>query len=268
MKKQIKHLVLAMCICVFAFVITGCGAAVTTGVRITSSTRANCTISVGYDDEMLSALAEFSGTTKAALIKEMKKSGAKYATKKIDGVTYNMFYMTVKNAKLCEIEEMLTESGYTNVCLTGSYFYATLDTRGSSAGSSASTSTGSIDMTDSMSFYMSTRITFKSKVNTTNGKLSKDGKTVSWVVKKAGKKNAFYASTNKATKTTTINSVRNGKTYKAGKKLTVSYSRNLVRMKLDGRIVKPGTAVRKKGTHTVMIWSRNGRIQKITFKIK
>ena len=39
-------------------------------------------------------------------------------------------------------------------------------------------------------------------------------------------------------------------------------------MKLDGTAVKPGKAVTKKGTHKLIIWSKDGKVQRVTFKIK
>mgnify|MGYP007107272225 CR=1 FL=1 len=55
---------------------------------------------------------------------------------------------------------------------------------------------------------------------------------------------------------------------KAGKKITVSNSKSLVKMKLDGKVVKKNTVVKKKGTHTLTIWSKNGKVQNVTFTIK
>ena len=269
MSRQLKHLLLAMCICVFGFIMTGCGAAVSTNVRITSSTKANCTISVGYDDELLSAIADMSDTTKAAIIKDMKKSGAKYSKKKIDGVVYNMFYSTVKNAKLSQVEALLTQCGYTNVCVKSNYFYASFDPDAISNTTAKTAATGKdLDLTDSMSFYMSAKMTFKAKVAATNGKLTKDKKTVSWVIKDASKKKNFYASTSKVIKTAKASSVSNGKSYKAGKKLTVANAKSLAKLTLDGKTIKSGKTVTKKGTHTLMVWSKNGKVQKVTFKIK
>lgn len=39
-------------------------------------------------------------------------------------------------------------------------------------------------------------------------------------------------------------------------------------MKLDGKAVKPGKAVLKKGTHKLIIWSKDGKVQRVTFRIK
>ena len=105
------------------------------------------------------------------------------------------------------------------------------------------------------------KITFKSKVNFTNGTVSKDGKTVSWVIKDADKATRLFASTTKVNKTARSKSVVNGKTYKPGKKLTVSNPKSLAKMKLDGKAVKPGKAVLKKGTHKLIIWSKDGKVQ-------
>lgn len=78
----------------------------------------------------------------------------------------------------------------------------------------------------------------------------------------------FYASTSKVTKTAKTTAVKNNKSYKAGKKITVSNNKSLVKMKLDGKVVKKNTVVKKKGTHTLTIWSKNGKVQNVTFTIK
>ena len=97
MNKHLKHLLLTMCIFVFGFALTGCGIATTTSVKITSATKASCTVSIGFDDEALNALAQNMDSSKTELIKEMKKSGAKYTKKKLDGIYYNIFYSTIHN---------------------------------------------------------------------------------------------------------------------------------------------------------------------------
>ena len=124
------------------------------------------------------------------------------------------------------------------------------------------------DLTDSLSFYMNVKVSFKNKVKATNGKLSNKSKTVSWTIRDASKKKNFYASTSKVTKTAKTTAVKNNKSYKAGKKITVSNSKSLVKMKLDGKVVKKNTVVKKKGTHTLTIWSKNGKVQNVTFTIK
>lgn len=96
MNKKMKHVLLALCVCIFGLMMTGCGSAINTTVKLTSATKATCTIEQGYDDEMLDGLASMSEMTKKELINELKGSGAKYSKKKIDGVTYHMFSMTVK----------------------------------------------------------------------------------------------------------------------------------------------------------------------------
>lgn len=108
----------------------------------------------------------------------------------------------------------------------------------------------------------------KSKIKTTNGKLSNKSKAVKWTIKDASKKKNLYASTAKTTKTAKTTAVKNNKSYKSGKKITVSNSKSLVKMKLDGKAVKKNTVVKKKGTHTLTIWSKNGKVQNVTFTIK
>lgn len=273
MNKKMKHVLLALCVCIFGLMMTGCGSAINTTVKLTSTTKATCTIEQGYDDEMLDGLASLSEMTKKELINELKGSGAKYSKKKIDGVTYHMFSMTVKNKKLSDIEDLLSSAGYTNVCLTKDFFYATLDPSTASSNLTIAKLADAAqlqknDLTDSLSFYMNVKVSFKNKVKTTNGKLSNKSKTVSWTIRDASKKKNFYASTSKVTKTAKTTAVKNNKSYKAGKKITVSNSKSLVKMKLDGKVVKKNAVIKKKGTHTLTIWSKNGKVQNVTFTIK
>lgn len=81
MNKKMKHVLLALCVCIFGLMMTGCGSAINTTVKLTSATKATCTIEQGYDDEMLDGLASMSEMTKKELINELKGSGAKYSKK-------------------------------------------------------------------------------------------------------------------------------------------------------------------------------------------
>lgn len=265
MNKHLKHLLLTMCIFVFGFALTGCRVATTTSVKISSATKASCTVSIGFDDEMIESMASLSNTTKQAIIKDAKKSGLKYSKKRINGTIYHMFISTIKNSSFKDIEDNLNStSGFSNVCISKNYFFATFNP----SALTVSTSGLSDEAMDLSSFYLNMKITFKSKVNFTNGTVSKDGKTVSWVIKDADKATRLFASTTKVNKTARSKSVVNGKTYKPGKKLTVSNPKSLAKMKLDGKAVKPGKAVLKKGTHKLIIWSKDGKVQRVTFRIK
>lgn len=273
---KVKKLLLTMCLFILGVVMTGCGEALTTDVKITSATKANCTIQVGFDDELLSAIAEMSGTTTKDLIKEMKASGATYSKKKLNGVKYHMFSTSIKNAKLSDVEALLEESGYIDVCITKNYFYATFDPDALSNGLASSIAgladkaaeiQAENDMPE-LSFYMKTTVSMKSKIKATNGKLSNGSKKATWTIKDASKKKTLYASTSKVKKTAKTTSVKNGKTYKPGKKIAVTNSSSLVKMELDGKTVKKNTVVTKKGKHTLTIWSRNGKVQNVNFKIK
>lgn len=182
-----------------------------------------------------------------------------------------MFYKTIKNVKLTDIEADLEESGFKNVCLTNGYFYLTYDPDTESdylSAASAISLSDTDDSEDSAGMYLSLKVTFKSKIKATNGKVSNSGKTVTWTVKNASKKKNFYASTTKVTKTAKAASVKSGKTYKSGKKITVKNSNSLADMELDGKTIKAGKKVTKTGSHTLKIWSKNGKVQTVTFKIK
>lgn len=115
MNKKMKHLLLALCVCIFGLMMTGCASETTTTIKVKSATKADFSIQVGYDDELLSAIATMSETTTEDLIKELKGSGAVYAKKTINGITYHTFTASAKNAKMTDIEKLLEEAGYTNL---------------------------------------------------------------------------------------------------------------------------------------------------------
>lgn len=277
MNKKMKHLLLTLCVCIFGLMMTGCASETTTTIKVKSATKADFSIQVGFDDELLSILAISENTTTTDIIKEMKGAGFVYAKKTINGITYHTFTASAKNAKMTDIEKLLEESGYTNVCLTKDFFYATFDpdqianSTSSVAGLTSKAAklqaNDDYDISD-FQFFMNTSVTMKSKIKTTNGKLSNKSKTVKWTIKDASKKKNIYASTAKTTKTAKTTAVKNNKSYKAGKKITVSNSKSLVKMKLDGKAVKKNTVVKKKGTHTLTIWSKNGKVQNVIFTIK
>lgn len=277
MNKKMKHLLLTLCVCIFGLMMTGCASETTTTIKVKSATKADFSLQVGYDDELLSAIASMGDTTTEEIIKELKASGAVYAKKTINGITYHTFTASAKNAKMTDIEKMLEEAGYSNVCFTKDFFYATFDPDNAANNLSSiaglSSKAAELQANDNydlsnIQFFMKTSVTMKSKIKTTNGKLSNKSKTVKWTIKDASKKKNIYASTAKTTKTAKTTAVKNNKSYKAGKKITVSNSKSLVKMKLDGKVVKKNTVVKKKGTHTLTIWSKNGKVQNVTFTIK
>ena len=63
MNKKMKHLLLALCVCIFGLMMTGCASETTTTIKVKSATKADFSIQVGYDDELLSAIATMSETT-------------------------------------------------------------------------------------------------------------------------------------------------------------------------------------------------------------
>jgi hypothetical protein len=270
-KSKLKKLFLLMCICVFAFVLSGCAERISTDVTVKSSKKASYSISMGLDDDLLSGLASTTQTTTKEIIKEYKAEGYTYSKKTIDGVKYHMFTKSGKNVKFSKVETELTDAGLLNVCLTEDYFYAAYDPQGATASALSSLMAATDDtLTDltGISVYMDVSVKFNSKIKTTNGKLSKESKKASWTIKNADKKKTFYASTKKAKDTAKTTSVKNSKTYKTGKVISVSHPSSLAKMTLDGKQIKNKTAVKKKGTHTLTIWSRNGKVQTVSFIIK
>lgn len=64
----------------------------------------------------------------------------------------------------------------------------------------------------------------------------------------------------------TVN-IKNGKTYKKGQKITFKDATSGIKSaKLDGKIIKSGTKVSKKGNHTLMIMDKAGNLRKVSFK--
>ena len=95
-----------------------------------------------------------------------------------------MFSTSIKNAKLSDVETLLEESGYIDVCITKNYFYATFDPDALSNGLASSIAgladkaaeiQAENDMPE-LSFYMKTTVSMKSKIKATNGKLSNGSK--------------------------------------------------------------------------------------------
>lgn len=75
--------------------------------------------------------------------------------------------------------------------------------------------------------------------------------------------NGFSVDKTKAT----VN-VKKNKTYKVGKKVTFKDASGIKSAKLDGKKVKSGTKIKKKGTHTLVITDKAGNKTTIKFKVK
>lgn len=69
-------------------------------------------------------------------------------------------------------------------------------------------------------------------------------------------------------KTKATANVKKNKTYKAGKKVTFKDASGIKSAKLDGKKVKSGTKIKKKGTHTLVITDKAGNKTTIKFKVK
>lgn len=75
--------------------------------------------------------------------------------------------------------------------------------------------------------------------------------------------NSFFVDKKKAT----VN-VKTGKTYKKGYKLTFKDAGGIKSATLDGKTVKSGVKVRKKGSHTIIVTDKAGNKRKVVFKVK
>lgn len=70
-------------------------------------------------------------------------------------------------------------------------------------------------------------------------------------------------------KTKPTSNIKNGKTYKSGKKITFSDKTSGIKSaKLDGKTVKSGKVIKKKGTHKLVLTDKAGNKTTIKFKIK
>lgn len=70
-------------------------------------------------------------------------------------------------------------------------------------------------------------------------------------------------------KTKPTSNIKNGKTYKSGKKITFSDKTSGIKSaKLDGKTVKSGKIIKKKGTHKLVLTDKAGNKTTIKFKIK
>lgn len=63
--------------------------------------------------------------------------------------------------------------------------------------------------------------------------------------------------------------IKNGKTYKSGKKITFTDEESgMVSAKLDGKTIKCGQVVKKKGKHELVLIDLAGNKKTVKFKIK
>ncbi|MGN0395624.1 MAG: hypothetical protein ACI4EF_09680 [Coprococcus sp.] len=271
--KQLKKILLIICLLTFATICTGCGQKVDNTIKVTSSNTANYKFSAGVDDEMMNAIATMSETSVSDIISQFKKEGYKYKKETKNGITYHVFSKSGKNAKFSKIEKELESMGYTNVCLKKDYFFATYD---------ANTANGSedIDINELINsvgagsdyhFYQTFTIQLNGKVRNTNGRISKsNNRCVTWTYKNYKKSKNFYASTSSTKKTATVRNIKNGKTYKIGKNgkiIKISNASSAARITLNGKKIKNGSIIKKKGSYTLTIWSKSGKCRTTRFKI-
>lgn len=275
--KRIKKMFMVMCLLAFTALCTGCGQKIRTDIKIRSSSTADYTLSMGIDDEMLQAIAAMGEVSEKELIDEMTKDGLKYSTEISGGTTYHIFTMSAKKVKLSEIEDMLEEMGYTNVCLKKDYFFASYNPKNIPVAmedidelmKEFAKETG-LDASD-FHYYQTISIQLKGTIKNTNGKVSKSNKKcVTWTQKNFNKARNFYASTSSTKKTATVKNIKNGKTYKIGKKgkaIKIANASSAARIRLNGKTIKNGKIIKKAGKYRLTIWSKTGKCKTTTFKI-
>lgn len=118
-------------------------------------------------------------------------------------------------------------------------------------------------------------ITFPYEIVATNGTLSSDKKTVRFEgLGKNANDTTIYAYTSKSEKgkdTTkpVIFGVKNGKTYKKAVKVTFKDEKSgIKKATLNGKEIKSGKKISKKGSYTLKVTDRAGNTKTIKFKIK
>lgn len=275
--KNIKKLFLAMCLLSFAALCTGCGEKLKADIKVRSATTADYSFSAGIDDEMLQALATVTETSTQEIINQFVKGGCTYSTEKSNGITYHVFTVSGKKAKLSQIEDALEEMGYTNVCLKKDYFFATYDpeyipvaTEDIEELMDEFTKETGIDASN-FHYYQTISIQLRGNIKNTNGKVSKSNKKcVTWTYKNYKKAKNFYASTSSTKKTATVKNIKNGRSYKIGKKgkvIKIANASSAARITLNGKTIKNGRIIKKAGRYSLTIWSKTGKCKTITFKI-
>lgn len=272
-KKSKKIIWLLLCVMIVSIFATGCGVVQDNKIKVISTNRANLSMSIGMDDETLEAYAELLEITGDEFISRVKENGATYSTQRIDGVKYHMFTDTQNGLRLSEIEDVLEEMGYENVCLTRDYFHARYVASevdiDEMLGDDPDLTSEQIRQLKNMTYIQSFSVQLKDRVRTTNGKIDKsNNKLVTWTYKSSDKSKNFYATTSPTTKTARTESVKNNRTYKTSVKILVSNSYNIVRMTLDGKVIKSGKIVNTKGHHELIIWSKDGKCQRVGFTVK
>lgn len=275
--KNIKRLFLVICLLSFAALCTGCGEKVKTDIKVRSSSTADYSFSIGIDDEMLQALATVTETSSKDLINKYVKQGFTYSAEKSNGITYHVFTVSGKKAKLSQIEDALEGMGYTNVCLKKDYFFATYDpgdfpiaTEDIEEIMDEYTKETGIKASD-FHYYQTLSIQLKGNIKNTNGKISKSNqRCVTWTYKNYQKAKNFYASTSSTKKAATVKNIKNGKSYKIGKNgkiIKIANASSAARITLNRKAIKNGKIIKKAGRYSLTIWSKTGRCKTITFKI-
>ncbi len=274
-----KKLLLMITLIVAMFAFTGCSVAVDMKAKLNSKGAGTFKLTSAYSKDFLEAIDEMNQGNENAgsVFDEMKKV-------KINGKTYYGKTTTVKFSKPSELESLLTDyekfnkKAATEECtLTGNLFdqvYASGTTfvgypSKASFGEMSDTGkyeeeSGMEDLSETMETYVGFSVTFSKKVVSTNGKLSKDKKTVTWDAETlaAGKKIYAYTSSKKVDAKTNI---KNGKTYK--KSVTVKLSDGKGSLYLDGARINSGKKITKTGNHKLVVLGQNGKRKAYKFKI-
>lgn len=268
-----KRKLTVMMLTILTMMLVGCTVRTETDVAIGAGGTVNLTIALGMDDDFFVQYAEqinsmggdrmTADEVKAELKKSYEESGAVVTNQVIDGLNYMMVTKAKQNQTLSEAETMLTEElSLKNVCLTKTYFYATTAENTDSS------------QTSDMTSYTRFSVTFPEPVINTNGEVDPTNACkVSWESTNATDTQTYYATTTEvsASVNASLTSVKNGKIYKANKKIQLSDTQDLVKLTLKNTdtdtvaTIKDGYTVKKNGNYTITAWFANGTCQSVSF---
>lgn len=198
----------------------------------------------------------------------LKESG--YVGKKtVDGTKYHLFVVKEENTDTSALGE--------GAVLTATEFEYTAAQQEASSDTMISEEDAQkiAEQLQDMYTFCDFTITFPYEIVATNGTLSSDKKTVRFEgLGKNANDTTIYAYTSKSEKgqdtvKPVISGVKNGKTYKKAVKVTFKDEQSgIKKATLNGKEIKSGKKISKKGSYTLKVTDKAGNTNTIKFKIK
>ncbi len=262
MKKRIGLLLTAVAV---VAMLTGCG--------IECRLTVDKSDSISVREDIYLTEDEFNTLYADASKDELKESG--YAGKKtVDGTEYYLFSTSADNYDISQMGE--------GAVLTSKEFYYSVEnqqTDNSLDISDEEAENLADELQESFSFC-DFSVTFPYEIASTNGTISKDKKTVTFEgMGKNADDTTIYAYTTKSKKSAgkdandttkpTVTGVKDGKKY--SKAVTIKYSdkeSGIKKATLNGKKIKSGTKVSKKGKYTLKVTDKAGNTKTVKFTIK